>query len=219
MSLSTLEIYRKSVDKRYALKDIYGICENDISENLNGTITVGEQLFYVEHCNDTVIVRTETKELYRSKYTTSEKTLLNILDVVEEHMKYLDELFEKEIKSFFGEDNVSGSKRGYNIRRNIDYYNTIAVTSKIVDMGNTYLLVTGENKGVFVNPKDVRAIHEVETGKNLYALKINRNNFKVYELESNIDVNIKADRSFNYFFEKSQKHDLKKNVMYADGHI
>lgn len=219
MSLSTLEVYRKSVDKRYALKDIYGICKNNVSENLNGTITVGEQMFYVERLNNTVIVRTETKEIYRSRYTTSEKALLNILDIIEEHMLYLDKLFEKEIKNFFGENNVYGTKRGYNIKRNIDYNNTIAVTSKTVDMGNTYLLVTGENKGVFVNPKDVRAIHEVETGKNLYALKINRDNFKVYELENNINVNIKTERSFNYFFEKAQKHDLKKNIIYADGHI
>ena len=102
------------------------------------------------------------------------------------YSEYIKSMKEKEINRFFGEVKRSSNKY-FTFNHVLDEDNFIVVTANIKVIKGSYVLIVGKNQGVYLKDWQVVPVHNDHEGFNAYAVKLNRNFFKIYTFKSNFD--------------------------------
>lgn len=118
-------------------------------------------------------------------------------------MSKLNEVFknmkEKDLNFFFGEGNWKNkSNKYYSFKRVLNENEIIIVTENIRIVKENPVLVIGNNKVVYLKDWAVRPVRNYENGVYAYAVKLNKNYFKVYTFKSDFE---------DLFFEKEDSFD------------
>lgn len=95
----------------------------------------------------------------------------------------------KQLKFFFGED-AEITNDGKDILKFKHYINDnelIVITNNIKTWKDQFVLVVNNNKVVFLKSWQVQPVKNWEHQLNAYAVKLNRNFFKTYELKFDYD--------------------------------
>lgn len=110
---------------------------------------------------------------------------------------YIKTLKENDKKWFFGEcENYSNNY--FTFKHDIDNDNIIIITNNIVFTDKAPVLVVGNNKAVYLKDWQLKPVRNYYEGICGYAVKLNRNYFKVYTFNSNFE---------NFSFDKEDDFD------------
>lgn len=110
---------------------------------------------------------------------------------------YIKSVKENEKKRFFGEC-TNYSNNYFTFKHDIDNDNIIIVTNNIVFTDKAPVLVVGNNKAVYLKDWQLMPVRNYYEGIYGYAVKLNRNYFKVYTFSSNFE---------NFSFDKEDTFD------------
>lgn len=138
---------------------------------------------------------------------------MNKLNEVIKNMK------EKDLNFFFGKGNWSNkSNQYYNFKRVINENEIIIITNNIKKIKNNYVLVVGNNKVVYLKDWAVRPVRNFENNVYAYAVKLNRNYFKVYTFKSDFeDLYFEKEENFADLLELAKEQE-ERGMTVAFGH-
>lgn len=131
---------------------------------------------------------------------------------------------ESYLKYFFGEDvKLSGGKHDtlLDFTHVIDRDNIIIITNNIEIMKHQYILVIGDNKVVWLKDWQVQELKYWDVQLNTYAVKLNRQYFKPYELKFKLDKYCFNGRehTFDSLYELAVSQDnATQKIEYKFGH-
>ena len=125
------------------------------------------------------------------------------------YSQYLKERTEKDLKFFYGEDIRKVSNKYFEFKRVIDNDNIIIITNNIRVIKDSYVLVVGEKKAVYLKDWQVRRISNYYEDLDAYAVKLNRKYFKTYNFKNEIDPELyfEKDNDFNDLLELAKLQD------------
>ena len=138
-------------------------------------------------------------------------------------MSKLNELFknikEKDLNFFFGEGNWKNkSNQYYNFKRVLNENEIIIVTENVKIIKNNYVLVVDNNKVVYLKDWMVRPVRNYENNVYAYAIKLNRNFFKVYTFKNDFeDLYFEKEESFDDLLELAKEQE-ERGMTVAFGH-
>lgn len=138
---------------------------------------------------------------------------MNKLNEIIKNMK------EKDLNFFFGKGNWSNkSNQYYNFKRVINENEVIIITNNIKKIKNNYVLVVGNNKVVYLKDWAVRPVRNFENNVYAYAVKLNRNYFKVYTFKSDFeDLYFEKEENFADLLELAKEQE-ERGMTVAFGH-
>lgn len=116
---------------------------------------------------------------------------------------YIKSLKQKNLEFFFGKSVKKVSNKYFTFDHVIDNDNIIIVTNNIKLIKDSYVLIVGNNKAVYLKDWQVRPIRNYWEEVNAYAVKLNRNFFKTYTFRNNFD---------DFYFEKEETFDDLKEI-------
>ena len=120
------------------------------------------------------------------------------------------------MERFFGEVKYISNKY-FTFDHVIDNDCIILITSNIAEVKGTPVLVVGSNKAVYLKDWQIRRIHNYDDSFNGYAVKLNRNFFKVYTFKSNFEnFSFENDETFDDFAEIANSQNSEKIAL---GHM
>lgn len=125
----------------------------------------------------------------------------------------------KAAKHFFGEDAVTDGSR-VSWKHDVDENTIIIATNnvKFFKKRETYVLVVDNNKIVYLKDWQVTPIKNWDLGTNAYAVKLNRNYFKVYNLSFSFeDMSFTKEDTFDSLKEVARQQD-QMNIEWKLGH-
>lgn len=111
---------------------------------------------------------------------------------------YIKECKDKDLKFFFGDDVRKVSNKYFKFTRVIDNDNIIIVTNNIKIIKDSYVLVVGEKKAVYLKDWQVRGVRSYYEDIDAYAVKLNRNYFKTYTFKNEIDPDLYFEKDNNF---------------------
>ncbi len=125
----------------------------------------------------------------------------------------------KDLDFFFGKGNWSNkSNQYYNFKRVINENEIIIITNNIKKIKNNYVLVVGNNKVVYLKDWAVRPVRNFENNVYAYAVKLNRNYFKVYTFKSDFeDLYFEKEENFADLLELAKEQE-ERGMTVAFGH-
>ena len=138
-------------------------------------------------------------------------------------MSKLNELFksmkEKDLNFFFGKGNWSNkSNQYYNFKRVINENEIIIISGNVKTIKNNYVLVVGNNKVVYLKDWAVRPVRNFENNVYAYAVKLNRNYFKVYTFKSDFeDLYFEKEENFDDLLDTAKEQE-ERGIAVAFGH-
>lgn len=132
------------------------------------------------------------------------------------YSKFIAEKKEKDIEKFFGEIKHVSNKY-ITFDHVIDEDCIVLVTNNIVEVKGTPVLVVGKNKAVYLKDWQIRRVHNYDDGFNGYAVKLNRNYFKVYEFKTDFEnFSFDKDETFDDLCEAAKSQNSEKIAL---GHM
>lgn len=145
------------------------------------------------------IEKKEAKEAAKKSAEKNKKT----------YSQYLKERKEKDLKFFYGEDIRKVSNKYFEFKRVIDNDNIIIITNNIRVIKDSYVLVVGEKKAVYLKDWQVRRVSNYYEDLEAYAVKLNRKYFKTYNFKNEIDPELyfEKDNDFNDLLELAKLQD------------
>lgn len=151
--------------------------------------------------------RLEKKEMKEKKEMTK-KT----------YSQYLKESKEKDLKFFFGEDVKKVTNKYFKFKRVKDEDNIVIITNNIKVIKDSFVLVVGEKKAVYLKDWQVRKVRNYYENLSAYAVKLNRKFFKTYTFKNEIDENLYFDKDNNFedLLEIAKLQD-QENLQIAEG--
>lgn len=111
---------------------------------------------------------------------------------------YIKECKDKDLKFFFGDDVRKVSNKYFKFTRVIDNDNIIIVTNNIKIIKDSYVLVVGEKKAVYLKDWQVRGVRSYYEDIDAYAVKLNRKYFKTYTFKNEIDPDLYFEKDNNF---------------------
>ena len=114
------------------------------------------------------------------------------------YRQYLKERKEKDLKFFYGEDVRKVSNKYFEFKRVIDNDNIIIITNNIRVIKDSYVLVVGEKKAVYLKDWQVRRVSNYYEDLEAYAVKLNRKYFKTYNFKNEIDQDLYFEKDNNF---------------------
>ena len=138
-------------------------------------------------------------------------------------MSKLNEVFKnmknKDLNFFFGEGNWSNtSNQYYNFKRVLNENEIIIVTENVKIIKGNPVLVIGNNKAVYLKDWAVRPVRNFENNVYAYAVKLNRNYFKVYTFKSDFeDLYFEKEENFDDLLELAKEQE-ERGMTIAFGH-
>jgi hypothetical protein len=133
------------------------------------------------------------------------------------YSQYLKELKEKDLKYFYGDDVKKVTNKYFEFKRVKDDDNIIIITNNIKTIKDSFVLVVGEKKAVFLKDWQIREVRNYYKDLNAYAVKLNRKYFKIYTFKNEIDENLyfEKDNNFDDLLEIAKLQD-KENLRIAE---
>lgn len=116
---------------------------------------------------------------------------------------YVKECKKNDLKYFYGQDLEEVSNKYIRFKHVKNDDEIILVTSNVKMIKDNYVLIVGNNKGVYLKDWTVRKVHNYDEMFNGYAIKLNRNYFKIYTFSSDFK---------NVYFEKDETFDDLKQI-------
>ena len=132
--------------------------------------------------------------------------------------KHLDDKKERAITSFFGEHRKVSNKY-FEFKRIIDKDNFIIVTKNVKIIKGNPVLLTDNNKGVYLKDFQIREISNYYEGINTYAVKLNRKYFKEYTFKNDFEDFSFSKRETFDSLKKAAKEQEKVNLSFKEGWI
>lgn len=133
---------------------------------------------------------------------------------------YLKKVKADSLKFFFGQD-VKLSldcKKILKFKHYINSNEIIIITNDIKVIKNNYVLLVDKNKGVYLKEWQIFKIKNWDLGINTYAIKLNRNYFKVYTFKFNFeDFIFEKEISFDDLIEIAKEQE-KEEIAWKVGH-
>lgn len=125
------------------------------------------------------------------------------------YSQYLKELKDKDLKFFYGEDVKRVTNKYFKFKIVKDNDNIIIITNNIKVIKDSFVLVVGEKKAVYLKDWQVRSVRNYYEDLNAYAVKLNRKFFKTYTFKNEIDENLyfEKDNNFDDLLELAKKQD------------
>ena len=126
---------------------------------------------------------------------------------------------EKDLNFFFGKGNWSNkSNQYYNFKRVINENEIIIISGNVKTIKNNYVLVVGNNKVVYLKDWAVRPVRNFENNVYAYAVKLNRNYFKVYTFKSDFeDLYFEKEENFDDLLDTAKEQE-ERGIAVAFGH-
>lgn len=133
---------------------------------------------------------------------------------------YMKEKSKKEDDFFFGAGNKKQiSNKYFTFKRVLDDDNIIIVTNNIDTIKNSFVLIVGNNKAVFLKAWQVREAHSWESKQNFYIVKLSRKYFKTYTFSSEFsDFYFDKDDTFDDLLKTAKEQDS-MNMSVANGFL
>lgn len=134
---------------------------------------------------------------------------------------YMKAMVQRENDRFFGEGNRKKvSNKYYTYKHSIDNDNIIINTRNVITIGNSYVLIVGSNKAVYLKDWQVIEAHNwSELGDDFHIVKLNRNYFKTYTFKSDFtDFSFEKEETFDDLMVVAHKQD-EENMPVANGFI
>lgn len=120
---------------------------------------------------------------------------------------YRDQLWEKELRRFFGNDLVFDSNQYFRFRRQQSDDTVVIITSDIIDIKGTPVMVVGPQHAVYLKDWLVKRVRSKDGG-NAYAVKLNRPYYRIYEFSRPFeDICIDEVEDFDDFVELAKRQD------------
>ena len=125
----------------------------------------------------------------------------------------------KDLDFFFGEGNWKNkSNKYYSFKRVLNENEIIIVTENVRIVKGNPVLVIGNNKVVYLKDWAVRPVRNYENNVYAYAVKLNRNFFKVYTFKSDFeDLYFEKEENFDDLLELAKEQE-ERGMTVAFGH-
>lgn len=133
--------------------------------------------------------------------------------------EYIKSRKEKDIKFFFGNDTtIMNSNILWSHFKDNDHIIIATTNVKYFRNKDTYVLVVGNNKIVYLQYWQVKPIKNWNLQTNGYAVKLTRNFFKTYDLSFSFDdMSFEKEDTFDSLLNVAKEQDNKK-VFWKLGH-
>ncbi len=126
---------------------------------------------------------------------------------------------KSDLKWFFGDDIKMKSNKYFTFTRVIDDNNIIIVTNNVKLIKGVYVLVVDNDKAVYLKDWQIRKVHNYFENINAYAVKLNREYFKVYQFKTEFeDFFFECEETFDVLLEMAREQE-KENLKFAKGEM
>ena len=123
----------------------------------------------------------------------------------------------RDLEFFFGEDLHMTNGSYFQFKRVIDSDNIIILTNKIKKVRDNYVLVTDQDKGVYLKDWQLRKVSSYQAGINCYAVKLSRKFFKPYKFSFEFeDFLITKEETFDTLYNVANEQE-KDNLAMREG--
>jgi len=113
---------------------------------------------------------------------------------------------------FYGKGNWKANGRDYTFKHDIDNDNIIVATSNVKKIKDSYVMIVGKNKAIYVKDWAIKPVYNWDKGISGYLVKVNRNYFKPYTFKTDFEEYVgDSEDTFDSLKEVAKSQD-KENI-------
>ena len=131
--------------------------------------------------------------------------------------EYLNDRRAKDLAFFYGDEITHVSNKYFRFNRVKDEDNVTILTNNIMYVKGNPVLVVGPREVVYLKDWQVRAVRNYDLGIETYAVKLNRNYFRVYTFRNDIEsICVENEMNFDDFLNIAVEQTV-ENMKIAEG--